>query len=99
MLVIVETKAALLSLDVFCLEQIKNNGYKVAEVEELVVDFGECGEACAFTPEEIENGMKQVRQWLYQNVTDPMFFKAQRGEVAIDDWKSAVEKIKTDWAY
>lgn len=99
MLVIVETKAVLQVLDEAALEAVRTAGHRVAEVSELLVDFDEGQEICAITPMQIEQGMSAVRQWLYTNVADPLFFKAQRGEVSVGDWTDAVAKIKADWAY
>lgn len=99
MLIIVETKAALITISEEVLKAIRESGYLVAEVDELIVDFVDGSEVCVITDEQINNGMTAVRQWLYTNVTDPMFFKAQRGEAEIKEWKEAVEKIKSDWSY
>ena len=35
----------------------------------------------------------------YREFSDPLFFKAQRGEVTIEEWQAKVEEIKTRFPY
>ena len=35
----------------------------------------------------------------YAAEADPLFFKAQRGEVSMDDWTAKVEEIRTRYPY
>ena len=49
------------------------------------------------TPEEIELGKEQVRAFLYKEITDPLFFKVQRGEIDNQVWLDAIQKIKDEW--
>ena len=49
------------------------------------------------TSEEIELGAKAVREYLYTKITDPMFFKVQRGELDYQDWLDAIELIKAEY--
>ena len=35
------------------------------------------------------------RRDAYRAEADPLFFKAQRGEVTIDDWQSKIDEIKS----
>lgn len=37
---------------------------------------------------------KQARSLAYQKESDPLFFKAQRGEATMEEWLSKVEEIK-----
>lgn len=37
---------------------------------------------------------EQNRLMAYRNESDPLFFKAQRGEATLDDWKAKVAEIK-----
>lgn len=37
---------------------------------------------------------EQNRLLAYRSESDPLFFKAQRGEVTLDDWKNKVAEIK-----
>ena len=53
------------------------------------------------TPEEVEQRIRvrdekirQNRLSAYRNEADPLFFKAQRGEVTIDEWQAKVAEIK-----
>jgi hypothetical protein len=36
-----------------------------------------------------------LRKIAYRNESDPLFFKAQRGEATMDEWKTKVEEIKS----
>lgn len=47
------------------------------------------------TPEEIATAVSAARQSAYMREADPLFFKAQRGEATLDEWKAKVEEIKT----
>lgn len=42
---------------------------------------------------------KLNRQAAYKEQTDGMFFKVQRGEITLDEWKNAVEEIKAKHPY
>jgi hypothetical protein len=53
------------------------------------------------TDEEIKNRIKEFNQQqeqnrleAYRNEADPLFFKTQRGEATIDEWKNKVLEIK-----
>lgn len=55
----------------------------------------------AKTPEEIAAEEKQKKDMIsmqrlqaYREESDPLFFKAQRGEATIEEWHSKVEEIK-----
>lgn len=42
---------------------------------------------------------QQQRAAAYAAEADPLFFKAQRGEVSMDDWTAAVEAIRARYPY
>ncbi len=42
-------------------------------------------------PTEVNNFL---RRQAYQNESDPLFFKEQRGEVPVGTWESKVQEIK-----
>jgi hypothetical protein len=44
---------------------------------------------------------REARAYRYQTETDPLFFKAQRGEdgVTFADWQAAVNQIRADLPY
>ena len=48
------------------------------------------------TTEEIEAGYEAVRGFLYREVTDPLFFKVQRGEIEESVWLDEIQKIKDE---
>lgn len=37
---------------------------------------------------------EQLRRSAYQQESDPLFFKAQRGEATLEEWKTKVAEIK-----
>jgi hypothetical protein len=44
--------------------------------------------------EELPKQIEMQRKAAYQNEADPLFFKAQRGEIPLSDWLAKVEEIK-----
>ena len=46
------------------------------------------------TPEEIAAAVQQARAGAYRSESDPLFFKAQRGEATMDEWLAKVAEIK-----
>jgi hypothetical protein len=42
---------------------------------------------------------RQARAAAYAAEADPLFFKAQRGEVSMDDWTAKVEEIRARYPY
>ena len=49
------------------------------------------------TEEELALGKEQIRAFLYKEITDPLYFKVQRGEIDNQVWLDAVQKIKDEW--
>jgi 16S rRNA G527 N7-methylase RsmG len=43
--------------------------------------------------------LRQDRAKAYAEEADPLFFKAQRGEATIEEWKAKVEEIKARYSY
>ena len=43
--------------------------------------------------------MESMRKDAYISISDPLFFKWQRGEATQQEWLDAVEKIKLDYPY
>ena len=41
---------------------------------------------------------KLLRANAYREESDPIFFKAQRGETTIEEWLAKVEEIKNRWS-
>lgn len=52
----------------------------------------------AFTPQELNAGAKANRAAAYKE-TDALFFKAQRGEVTMQEWLDAVQAVKDRFPY
>lgn len=46
------------------------------------------------TPEQALERIRQQRKIAYENESDPLYFKAQRGEAAMEEWLAKVEEIK-----
>ena len=51
------------------------------------------------TIEEIEKGFELIRAFMYKEVTDPMYFKVQRGEISETEWLNAIQEIKDTYKY
>jgi hypothetical protein len=51
------------------------------------------------TIKEIEKGYESIRSFMYKEVTDPMFFKVQRGEIEEAEWLNAIQEIKDTYKY
>ena len=49
--------------------------------------------------EQLLNSMRLSRQLAYQEEADPLFFKYQRGEATIDEWKHKIQEIKFRYPY
>jgi len=50
-------------------------------------------------PGEIRQRIRQQRAAAYAAESDPIFFKAQRGEATMDDWRTAVAAIQLSFPY
>jgi hypothetical protein len=48
---------------------------------------------------DVLNTAKQQRAEAYRNESDPLFFKAQRGEATMEEWLAKVEEIKLRYSY
>lgn len=54
------------------------------------------------TPEPVPPTLEQqraVRSNAYKEEADPLFFKSQRGEATIEEWKNKIEEIKLRYPY
>ena len=45
------------------------------------------------------NKQKELRAEAYKNESDPLFFKAQRQEITMQEWLDKVSAIKTKYSY
>ena len=73
----------------------KEVGYIIADVKRpLTFEDGEYVDD--ITAEEIEAGYEAVRGFLYREITDPLFFKVQRGEIEESIWLNEIQKIKDE---
>jgi hypothetical protein len=50
-------------------------------------------------PGEIRKGIEANRASAYRLESDPLFFKAQRGEATTDEWTAKVAEIKARFPY
>jgi hypothetical protein len=73
------------------------------KIEGVWVQVWEISDA---SPEEIEQrrstqleGIRQHRAEAYRAESDPLFFKAQRGEATLDEWSDKVSEIKARYPY
>ena len=74
----------------------KDNGFTIADVNRPLKKNEEGGYIDDITTEEIEKGYEAVRGFLYREVTDPLFFKVQRGEIEESVWLAEIQKIKDE---
>ena len=52
-----------------------------------------------FKMEDVNLQAKKNRVRAYREETDTLFFKAQRGELDIEEWKAAVAEVKARFPY
>jgi hypothetical protein len=48
---------------------------------------------------DLNKKIKELRINAYRDESDPLFFKAQRGEATLEEWKESIEKIKRMYRY
>lgn len=51
------------------------------------------------TLDELGNAAQEARSIAYMREADPLFFKAQRGEATMDEWRIKVDEIKGRYPY
>ena len=74
----------------------KEVGYTIAEVKRPLIKNEDGEYIDDITAEEIEKGYEAVRGFLYREITDPLFFKVQRGEIEESVWLNEIQKIKDE---
>ena len=74
----------------------KEVGYIIADVKRPLTKNEEGEYVDDITDEEIEAGYEAVRGFLYREITDPLFFKVQRGEIEESVWLDEIQKIKDE---
>ena len=74
----------------------KEVGYTIADVKRPLTKDKTGGYVDDITTEEIEAGYEAIRGFLYREITDPLFFKVQRGEVEESVWLDEIQKIKDE---
>ena len=72
----------------------KEVGYKIAEVNRPLTKDEDKNYVDDITADEINLGTKAIREVLYRTEADPLFFKAQRGEIDNQIWLDKVAEIK-----
>ena len=77
----------------------KDNGFTIADVKRPLIKNEDGEYIDDITAEEIEAGYEAVRGFLYREITDPLFFKVQRGEIEESVWLDEIQKIKDEWKY
>ena len=95
MYTVVQTGAVIGDLDMTFLESIRRNGHTIIQGSILRNDDGN---ALPPTQAIYDVTYDTLRQWLYRRVTDPLFFKSQRGEATQAEWQAAIRDIKSTWA-
>ena len=74
----------------------KEVGYTIVDVKRPLTKNKDGEYIDDITAEEIEAGYQTVREFLYKEITDPLFFKAQRGEIKESVWLDEIQKIKDE---
>ena len=74
----------------------KDNGFTISDVKRPLTKNKEGEYIDDITAEEIEAGYEAVRGFLYREITDPLFFKVQRGEIEESVWLEEIQKIKDE---
>ena len=74
----------------------KKVGYTIADVNRPLTKNEDGEYIDDITVEEIEAGYEAVRSFLYREITDPLFFKVQRGEIEESVWLDEIQKIKDE---
>ena len=74
----------------------KDNGFTIACVKRPLTKNKDGEYLDDITTEEIEAGYEAVRGFLYREITDPLFFKVQRGEIEESVWLCEIQKIKDE---
>ena len=76
----------------------KDNKLTIADVNRPLTKNEDGDYVDDITLEEIEKGYEAVRGFLYREITDPLFFKVQRGEIEEQVWLDEIQKIKDEWS-
>ena len=71
-------------------------GYIIADVKRPLTKNKDGEYIDDITAEEIEAGYEAIRGFLYREITDPLFFKVQRGEIEESVWLDEIQKIKDE---
>ena len=74
----------------------KEVGYIIADVNRPLTKNKDGEYVDDITVKEIEAGYEAVRGFLYREITDPLFFKVQRGEIKESVWLGEIQKIKDE---
>ena len=74
----------------------KEVGYTIADVNRPLAKDADDEYVDDITSEEIEAGYEDIRGFLYREITDPLFFKVQRGEIEESVWLDEIQKIKDE---
>ena len=74
----------------------KDNGFTIVDVKRPLTKNEDGEYVDDITTEEIEAGYEAVRGFLYREITDPLFFKVQRGEIEESIWLNEIQKIKDE---
>lgn len=70
------------------------NGNQI-QIDQALVDAA----AVIVTKEQAIEQVRRKRAAAYAAESDPLFFKAQRGEATMDDWRTAVASIQLSIPY
>ena len=74
----------------------KEVGYTIVDVKRPLTKNKDGAYIDDIAADEIKAGYDAVRGFLYREVTDPLYFKVQRGEIEESVWLNEIQKIKDE---
>lgn len=97
MFIVKETLAYSKDINDVLLSYLKEKEYHLALVNRPL-DKNENGELIVpISDDEVTEGHRKIREYLYSTKSDPIFFRSQRDQATIEEWKAEVIKIQQDW--
>ena len=65
----------------------------------VIINQQQYDENVAYEKAKYNSKQRELRLKTYEHESDPIFFKAQRGEATMQEWEAKVEEIKQQFPY